>query len=65
MSCRIYLKESLIMTKNKHIQNKNKLSNEDFLKWITIAEKSPTMSLETFNKKWEEKKLEIYKNYQL
>lgn len=53
------------MTKKKHIQNKNKLSNEDFLKWITIAEKSPTMSLETFNKKWEEKKLEIYKNYQL
>lgn len=40
MSCRIYLKESLIMTKKKHIQNKNKLSNEDFLKWITIAEKS-------------------------
>ena len=53
------------MTKKKHIQNKNKLSNEDFLKWITISEKSPTMSLETFNKKWEEKKLEIYKNYQL
>ncbi|PWK02590.1 hypothetical protein BC749_101658 [Flavobacterium araucananum] len=40
----------------------NKLSKQDFLKWIEIAEKSPTMSLEKFNEKWEEKKLEIYKS---
>jgi hypothetical protein len=29
------------------------MSQEDFLKWIDDAEKSPTMSLETFNEKWE------------
>ena len=35
------------------------MSQEDFLKWIDDAEKSPTMSLETFNEKWE---LEIGKH---
>lgn len=43
-------------------QNEIKLSKEDFLKWIKTAEKSPTMSLETFNEKWEEKKLKIQNN---
>jgi hypothetical protein len=39
--------------------NEQEMSPEDFLKWIDEAEKSPTMSLETCNKKWEQKKLEI------
>lgn len=30
------------------------MSEEEFLQWIENAEKSPTMSLETFNKKWEQ-----------
>jgi len=43
-------------------QSEIKLSKEDFLKWINNAEKSPTMSLETFNEKWEEKKMKIQNN---
>ena len=35
------------------------MTQEDFLQWIDDAEKSPTMSLETFNEKWEKKKSEI------
>jgi hypothetical protein len=54
----------MIMIEKKNNSNKNKLSKEDFLKWIKTAEKSPTMSLEKFNERWEEKKLEIMK-YQL
>lgn len=38
------------------------LSKEDFVKWVENAEKSPTMSLEKFNEKWEEKKLKIQNN---
>jgi hypothetical protein len=40
-------------------ENNQEMSQEDFLKWIDEAEKSPTMSLETCNKKWEQKKQEI------
>lgn len=29
------------------------MSKEEFLQWIENAEKSPTMSLEIFNEKWE------------
>lgn len=29
------------------------ITQEEFLQWIDDAEKSPTMSLETFNEKWE------------
>ncbi len=39
--------------------DEQEMSQEEFLKWIGDAEKSPTMSLETCNKKWEQKKLEI------
>lgn len=35
------------------------MTHEEFLKWIDEAEKAPTMSLETFNEKWEKKKSEI------
>ena len=28
------------------------MTQEEFLQWIDDAEKSPTMSLETFNEKW-------------
>ena len=35
------------------------MSQEEFLKWIDDAEKSPTMSLETFNERWEKKKKQI------
>lgn len=34
-------------------EDEQEMSQEDFLKWIDDAEKSPTMSLETFNEKWE------------
>lgn len=30
-----------------------RMSQEEFLEWIDEAEKSPTMSLDTFNEKWE------------
>ena len=40
-------------------ENEQPLSQEDFLEWIDEAEKSPTMSLETCNEKWEQNKLEI------
>ncbi|TPG44529.1 hypothetical protein [Flavobacterium pectinovorum] len=43
-------------------QIESSLSPEEFAKWIEIAEKSPTMSLEKFNEKWEEKKLKIQNN---
>lgn len=35
------------------------MSEEEFLQWIENAEKSPTMSLETFNEKWEKKKQQL------
>ena len=36
-----------------------KMSQEEFLQWIEDAEQSPTMSLETFNEKWELKRKQI------
>lgn len=42
-------------------KTKNNLSEKDFSNWIKDAEKSPTMSLKKFNKKWEEKLLQIKK----
>ncbi|WP_163401205.1 hypothetical protein [Flavobacterium fluviatile] len=47
---------------NETDQIESNLSKEDFVKWIKNAEKSPTMSLEKFNEKWEEKKLKIQNN---
>ena len=35
------------------------MTQEEFLQWIDDAEKSPTMSLETFNEKKKKKKSEI------
>jgi hypothetical protein len=52
------------MIKKENNSNKSKLSREDFLEWIKTAEKSPKVSLEEFNERWEAKKLEIYKIYQ-
>ncbi|KQB38746.1 hypothetical protein [Flavobacterium aquidurense] len=43
------------MIEKKNNPNNSKLSKKDFLKWIKTAEKSPTMYLEKFNEKWEEK----------
>jgi hypothetical protein len=40
-------------------EDEQEMTQEEFLKWIDDAEKSPTMSLETFNEKWEKKKLDI------
>jgi hypothetical protein len=40
-------------------ENEQEMSQEDFLKWIDEAEKSPTMSLDEFNKKWKKKEMEI------
>ncbi|WP_310379417.1 hypothetical protein [Flavobacterium sp.] len=39
--------------------NEQEMSPEEFLQWIDDAEKSPTMSLETCNEKWEKKRQEI------
>lgn len=36
-----------------------KMSQEEFVQWIEDAEKSPSMSLETFNEKWEQKKQQL------
>ncbi|TDW50087.1 hypothetical protein EV144_102521 [Flavobacterium sp. 270] len=47
---------------NEMDQIESNLSKEDFVKWIKTAEQSPTMSLEQFNQKWEEKKLKILNN---
>ena len=35
------------------------MSQEEFVQWIADAEKSPSMSLETFNEKWEKKKQQL------
>ncbi len=42
-------------------KTENNLSKEDFSNWIKKAKKSPVISLEDFNKKWEEKILQIKK----
>lgn len=34
-------------------EDEQEMTQEEFLQWIDDAEKSPTMSLETFNEKWE------------
>ncbi len=47
--------------KMKMQNTKDHLSKKDFSNWIKDAEKSPTMSLEKFNKKWKEKLLQIKK----
>jgi hypothetical protein len=39
--------------------DEQEMTQEEFLQWIDEAQKSPTMSLETFNEKWENKKSEI------
>jgi hypothetical protein len=39
--------------------NEQEMTQEEFLQWIDEAEKSPTMSLETFNEKWKKKEMEI------
>ena len=38
---------------------KKEMTQKEFLKMMDDAEKSPTMSLETFNERWEKKKQEI------
>jgi hypothetical protein len=37
----------------KEDEDEQQMTQEEFLQWIDEAEKSPTMSLETFNEKWE------------
>ena len=39
--------------------DEQEMTQEEFLQWIDEAEKSPTMSLETFNEKWKKKEMEI------
>jgi hypothetical protein len=39
--------------------HEQEMTQEEFLQWIDEAEKSPTMSLETFNEKWEKREMEI------
>jgi hypothetical protein len=40
-------------------ENNQEMSQEDFLKWIDEAEKSPTMSLDEFNKKWKKREMRL------
>jgi hypothetical protein len=37
------------------------MTQEEFAQWIDDAEKSPSMTLEEFNKKWDKKKQQILK----
>jgi hypothetical protein len=59
--------ENVLTPANSNLKNNNKnsleeeLTPEAFLNWIEAAEKSPKMSLETFNLKWEQKKEAIQK----
>ncbi len=46
---------------NNSVISETELNQEVFLNWIEKAEKSPKMSLESFNIKWEKKKAEIQK----
>lgn len=39
----------------------SEMTQEEFVHWIDEAEKAPTMSLQTFNEKWEKKKKELLK----
>jgi hypothetical protein len=37
------------------------MTQEQFMQWIEDAEKSPNMTLEEFNKRWDKKKQQILK----
>lgn len=39
----------------------SEMSQNELNEWLIEAEKSPNLSFETFNKKWEKKKKEIQK----
>jgi hypothetical protein len=36
------------------IDQQKQMTQREFMQWIEEAEKSPTMTLDTFNKKWEQ-----------
>ena len=49
-----------ILKKYKKVEDSlAEMSQEEFLQWIDNAEKSHSMSLETFNEKWEKEKQQI------
>jgi hypothetical protein len=48
-------------TKKEEDPFSKEMTQEEFVQWIEDAEKSPTMSLEEFNAKWEQKKQQIRK----
>ena len=47
--------------KEKIIEPISEISQSELKEWLIDAEKSPNISIETFNKKWEKKKKEIQK----
>jgi hypothetical protein len=47
--------------KEKIIEPISEISQSELKEWLIDAEKSPNISIETFNKKWENKKKEIQK----
>jgi hypothetical protein len=47
--------------KEKIIEPISEISQSELEEWLIDAEKSPNISIETFNKKWEKKKKEIQK----
>ena len=36
------------------VDQQKQMTQQEFVQWIEDAEKSPTMTLDTFNKKWEQ-----------
>ena len=53
------LKVFIDFEKEDDDDNEKQMTQEQFFQWIDEAEKSPTMSLETFNEKWKKKEMEI------
>ncbi len=47
--------------KDHLMESNSEMTSNEFMDWIENAEKSPTLSIEEFNAKWEQKKQEILK----
>ena len=43
------------------VDQQKQMTQQEFVQWIEDAEKSPSMILEAFNEKWEQKKQQLLK----
>ena len=43
------------------VDQQKQMTQQEFVQWIEDAEKSPTMTLDTFNKKWDQEIQKIQK----